>query len=179
MEIVQKVSKCNGRLRAHKSKCLHELNSVSIPTLTLLLDSSFEKGFYSHPDMDLYSQKASLIRKDSDSGEMNDLVNLMTETLHMAKDNIQMPPAAFKEFRLNKRYRDTLMLHGRALEEQEDISFQDLAPNNLTVQEKFRRMIEALRTDVLQGLGVKVLEEAYNIMDEEDDNLKELFDPIS
>ncbi|XP_077133061.1 serine/threonine-protein kinase Nek4 isoform X2 [Ranitomeya variabilis] len=112
-------------------------------------------------------------RKDSDSGEMNDLVNLMTETLHMEKDNIQMPPAAFKEFRLNKRYRDTLMLHGRALEEQEDISFQDLAPDNLTVQEKFRRMIEALRTDVLQGLGVKVLEEAYNIMDEEDDNLKE------
>ncbi|XP_073430406.1 serine/threonine-protein kinase Nek4 [Dendrobates tinctorius] len=112
-------------------------------------------------------------RKDSDSGEMNDLVNLMTQTLHMEKDNIQMPPAAFKEFRLNKRYRDTLMLHGRAPEEQEDISFQDLAPDNLTVQEKFRRMIEALRTDVLQGLGVKVLEEAYNIMDEEDDHLKE------
>ncbi|KAM4021585.1 serine/threonine-protein kinase Nek4 isoform 2-T2 [Anomaloglossus baeobatrachus] len=111
-------------------------------------------------------------RKDSDSGEMNDLVNLMTETLHMEKDNVQMPPAAFKEFRLNKRYRDTLMLHGRKSEEQEEISLEDLAPD-LTVQDKFRRGIEVMRTEVVQGLGVKVLEEVYNIMDEEDDDLKE------
>ncbi|XP_040263649.1 serine/threonine-protein kinase Nek4 [Bufo bufo] len=113
-------------------------------------------------------------RKYSDSGEMNDLVNLMTQTLHMEKDDGQMPQAACKEFRLNKRYRDTLMLHKRTSEEQEDICFQDLALDNLTVPEKFRRMIEALRTDVVQGLGIKVLEAVYNVMDEDDDYLKEL-----
>lgn len=113
-------------------------------------------------------------RKDSDSGEMNDLVNLMTQTLHIEEDNSQMPPAACKEFRLGKRYRDTLMLHGRTSEEQEDVSLQDLALDNLTVPEKFRRMIEVLRADVVQGLGVKVLEEVYNVMEEEDDKLKEL-----
>lgn len=58
---------------------------------------------------------------------MNDLVNLMTQTLHIEEDNSQMPPAACKEFRLGKRYRDTLMLHGRTSEEQEDVSLQDLA----------------------------------------------------
>ncbi|KAG9465845.1 hypothetical protein GDO78_017655 [Eleutherodactylus coqui] len=100
------------------------------------------------------------VRKNSDSGEMNDLVNLMTQTLHMEK-----------EFRVHKRYRDTFMLHGRTADEQEDIC---LALDNLTVPEKFRRMIEALRAEVVQGLGVKVLEEVYNAMDEEDDNLREL-----
>ncbi|KAM3915087.1 serine/threonine-protein kinase Nek4 [Leptodactylus fuscus] len=113
-------------------------------------------------------------RKYSDSGEMNDLVNLMTQTLHMERDEGQMPPAVCKEFRLNRRYRDTFMLHKRTSEEQEEISFEDLALDNLTVPEKFRRMIEALRRDVLQELGVKVLEEVYNVMDEQDDNVREL-----
>ncbi|XP_069823229.1 serine/threonine-protein kinase Nek4 isoform X1 [Dendropsophus ebraccatus] len=120
------------------------------------------------------SEGDSKERKNSDSGEMNDLVDLMTQTLHMEKDDNPMPPAVCKEFRLNKRYRDTLKLHGRISEEQEDVCLQDLAPDNLTAPEKFRRMVEALRTDVLQGLGVKVLEEVYNIMEEEDDKLREL-----
>ncbi|XP_075689921.1 serine/threonine-protein kinase Nek4 isoform X1 [Rhinoderma darwinii] len=137
-------------------------------------------GFYAEDDLSSSTNSTDKSegdfkeRKNSDSGEMNDLVNLMTETLHMEKDDSQMPPAACKEFRLNKKYRDTLMLHGRTSEEQEDICFQDLALDNLTVPEKFRRMIEALRTDVVKGLGVKVLEEVYNVMDEEDENLREL-----
>ncbi|XP_075039202.1 serine/threonine-protein kinase Nek4 [Mixophyes fleayi] len=113
-------------------------------------------------------------RKYSDSGEMNDLVSLMTQTLHMEKDKGQIPPAACNEFRLHRRYRDTLMLHGRASEEQEDIGFQDFPSENVTVPEKFRRMIEALRADVVHGLGVKVLEQVYDVMNEGDDRQREL-----
>ncbi|XP_056380151.1 serine/threonine-protein kinase Nek4 isoform X2 [Hyla sarda] len=120
------------------------------------------------------SEGDSKERKNSDSGEMNDLVNLMTQTLHMEKDDGQMPPAVCKEFKINRRYKDTLRLHGKTSEEQEDVVFQDLALDNLTVPEKFRRMIEALRTDVVQELGVKVLEEVYNVMEEEDEKLREL-----
>ncbi|XP_018417978.1 PREDICTED: serine/threonine-protein kinase Nek4 [Nanorana parkeri] len=113
-------------------------------------------------------------RKSSDSGDMNDLVDLMTQTLYMEKDKSQLSPAACKEFRIHRKYRDTLMLHGRAHEDQEDIFFQDIPSDNLTVPQKFRRMIEALRADVVKGLGVKVLEQVYDIMDEEDDRQKEL-----
>lgn len=41
----------------------------------------------------------------------------------------------------------------------------------LSVPAKIRRMVEILRSDVVQGLGVKLLEKAYSIM-EEDDELK-------
>ncbi|KAG8429975.1 hypothetical protein GDO86_018729 [Hymenochirus boettgeri] len=41
--------------------------------------------------------------------------------------------------------------------------------SNVTVPEKFRRMVESLRADVVQGVGVKVLERVYDIMEREDD----------
>ncbi|KAM9324456.1 serine/threonine-protein kinase Nek4 [Gastrophryne carolinensis] len=113
-------------------------------------------------------------RKSSDSGDMNDLVDLMTQTLHMEKDKEPVSSAYSNEFRLHRKYRDTLMLHGRSDESQEDIWFQDLPSDNLTVPQKFRRMIEALRADVVQGLGMKLLEQVYDVMDQEDDRLKEL-----
>ncbi|XP_068107973.1 serine/threonine-protein kinase Nek4 [Hyperolius riggenbachi] len=114
-------------------------------------------------------------RKGSDSGDMNDLVDLMTQTLHMEKDRGPVPSAAAcGEFRLRGKYRDTLMLHGRLDEDQEDLAFPDLPSDNLTVPQKFRRMVEALRADVVQGLGVKVLEQVYDVMDEEDDRKKEV-----
>ncbi|XP_077308326.1 serine/threonine-protein kinase Nek4 isoform X2 [Lithobates pipiens] len=113
-------------------------------------------------------------RKSSDSGDMNDLVDLMTQTLHMEKDRGQQSPGPRDEFRIHRKYRDTLMLHGRADEGQADVFFQDIPSDSLTVPQKFRRMIEALRTDVLKGLGVKVLEQVYDVMDEEDDRRKEL-----
>ncbi|KAG8556792.1 hypothetical protein GDO81_018208 [Engystomops pustulosus] len=147
---------------------LHEKRSHSVPGL-------FADNDLSSSTNSLDGSKGNCTEsKNSDSGEMNDLVNLMTQTLHMEKDDSQMPPAACKEFRLHRKYRDTLMLHGRTPEEQEDLCFQDLAFDNVTVPERFRRMIEALRTDVVKGLGVKVLEEAYNVMEEKDEDLREL-----
>ncbi|CAH2313297.1 serine threonine- kinase Nek4 isoform X1 [Pelobates cultripes] len=120
------------------------------------------------------SEKSEGDLKDgkSDSNEMQDLVQLMTQTLHMEKD--QMPLIPCREFRLHRKYRDTLRLHGKSAGVVEEICFGDIPQDNLSAPEKFRRMIEALRTDVVQGLGVKLLEEVYDIMEEEDDTKKEV-----
>lgn len=66
------------------------------------------------------------LRKSSDSGDMNDLVDLMTQTLHMEKDRGQLSLGPRDEFRIHRKYRDTLMLHGRADEGQADVFFQDI-----------------------------------------------------
>ncbi|KAM8930963.1 serine/threonine-protein kinase Nek4 [Pelodytes ibericus] len=107
-----------------------------------------------------------------DSNEMQDLVQLMTQTLHMEKD--QKPLILYSEFKLHRKYRDTLILHGKSAGEVADICPQDIPPDHMTAPEKFRRMIEALRTDVVQALGVKLLEEVYDIMEEEDDIRREV-----
>lgn len=39
---------------------------------------------------------------------------------------------------------------------------------------KIRRAIEHLRTDVVKGLGVKLLDKVLEIMEEEDDNKREV-----
>lgn len=39
---------------------------------------------------------------------------------------------------------------------------------------KIRRAIEQLRTDVVKGLGVKLLDKVLEIMEEEDDTKKEV-----
>lgn len=44
----------------------------------------------------------------------------------------------------------------------------------LSVPEKIRRMVEILRSDVVQGLGVKLLEKAYSIMEEDDEVKREV-----
>ncbi|XP_069062164.1 serine/threonine-protein kinase Nek4 isoform X1 [Pleurodeles waltl] len=104
----------------------------------------------------------------SDSSEMHDLVELMTQTLKMeVKDRDEAHPAPLCEFKLHRKYRDTLILHGKAAYEPQEFIFNDFPPG--TVSEKVQRTIEALRRDVVQGLGVKLLEKVYDIMNEEDE----------
>ncbi|XP_078065921.1 serine/threonine-protein kinase Nek4 isoform X2 [Mustelus asterias] len=106
-----------------------------------------------------------------DSNEMHDLVKLMTRTLTMdSKDaNRENPtPAPTPEFKLQQKYRDTLILHGKAKEDPEDFCFNDFRTEVLSVPEKIKRTIQALRTDVIKGLGVKLLEKVYNIMEDDD-----------
>ncbi|XP_075431111.1 serine/threonine-protein kinase Nek4 isoform X2 [Ascaphus truei] len=111
-----------------------------------------------------------------DSNEMHDLVQLMTQTLHLEKDRgeMLMAPCGGLEFKVHRKYRDTLILHGKAAEEPDAFCFNDFPSDNLTVPEKFRRMIEALRADVVQGLGVKLLHKVYDIIEEDDDMKREL-----
>ncbi|XP_030898844.2 serine/threonine-protein kinase Nek4 isoform X4 [Melopsittacus undulatus] len=135
-------------------------------------------------DDELSSSTSSTDKSDGDSkerksnmNEMNDLVQLMTWTLKMdSKENpvncATSTPAP--EFKLHRKYRDTLILHGKSPGESEEFKFEDISSDMLSVPNKIRRMVEILRSDVVQGLGVKLLEKVYNIMEEEDEAKREL-----
>ncbi|KAM4613053.1 serine/threonine-protein kinase Nek4 isoform 2-T2 [Polymixia lowei] len=118
----------------------------------------------------------------SESTDMQDLVQMMTQTLRMdGRDGVseldggRFGSTALPEFKLNRKYRDTLVLHGKAGEKEEDFSFSEL-PIGLSSSgpAKVRRAIEHLRTDVVKGLGVKLLDRVLDIMEEEDDDKREL-----
>ncbi|NXU71164.1 NEK4 kinase, partial [Oreotrochilus melanogaster] len=135
-------------------------------------------------DDDLSSSTSSTDKSDGDSkerkssmNEMNDLVQLMTRTLKMdSKENsehcVSSHPAP--EFKLHRKYRDTLILHGKSPDESKELKFEDIPSDILSVPDKIRRMVEILRSDVVQGLGVQLLEKVYSIMEEEDELKREL-----
>ncbi|KAF1488169.1 Serine/threonine-protein kinase Nek4, partial [Eudyptula minor novaehollandiae] len=135
-------------------------------------------------DDELSSSTSSTDKSDGDSrekkssvNEMNDLVQLMTWTLKMAsKENseycVTSTPAP--EFKLHRKYRDTLILHGKSPDESEELKFEDISSGMLSVPDKIRRMVEILRSDVVQGLGVKLLEKVYSIMEEDNEVKREL-----
>ncbi|XP_044879564.1 serine/threonine-protein kinase Nek4 isoform X2 [Mauremys mutica] len=135
-------------------------------------------------DDELSSSTSSTDKSDGDSkegksntNEMNDLVQLMTQTLKMdSKENCEHPsiltPAS--EFKLHRKYRDTLILHGKVSNEPEKFKFEEFPSDVLSGPEKIRRMVEILRSDVVQGLGVKLLEKVYDLMEEDDELKREL-----
>ncbi|XP_041080092.1 serine/threonine-protein kinase Nek4-like isoform X2 [Polyodon spathula] len=114
----------------------------------------------------------------NDSSEMQDLVQLMTQTLRMdSRDPHDMgphvAPPLIPEFKLNRKYRDTLILHGKAKEEQEDFQFSEF-PSDTSVTAKIRRTIESVRTNAVKGLGVALLDKVLEIMEEDDEHRREL-----
>ncbi|XP_075288451.1 serine/threonine-protein kinase Nek4 isoform X2 [Opisthocomus hoazin] len=135
-------------------------------------------------DDELSSSTSSTDKSDGDSkekkssmNEMNDLVQLMTQTLKMdSKENseycVTSTPAP--EFKLHRKYRDTLLLHGKSPGESEELKFEEIPSDILSVSDKIRRMVEILRSDVVKGLGVKLLEKVYSIMEEDDEVKREL-----
>ncbi|XP_053152792.1 serine/threonine-protein kinase Nek4 isoform X2 [Hemicordylus capensis] len=134
---------------------------------------------------ELNSSTSSTEKSDGDSkegktntNEMNDLVQLMTQTLKMDnKENCSQSaiPAPESQFRLNRKYRDTLILHGKASEDPDEFQFQEFPSDVLSGPEKVKRLVEILRADVVQGLGVKLLEKVYDVMEEEDEQKRELY----
>ncbi|KAM7170671.1 serine/threonine-protein kinase Nek4 isoform 2-T2 [Macrochelys suwanniensis] len=153
--------------------------SSSDPTI-----SQKKKLIHCQSDDELSSSTSSTDKSDGDSkegksntNEMNDLVQLMTQTLKMdSKENCEHPsiltPAS--EFKLHRKYRDTLILHGKVSNEPEKFKFEEFPSDVLSGPEKIRRMVEILRSDVVQGLGVKLLEKVYDIMEEDDELKREL-----
>uniref|UniRef100_A0A4W5MFZ1 Serine/threonine-protein kinase Nek4 n=1 Tax=Hucho hucho TaxID=62062 RepID=A0A4W5MFZ1_9TELE len=108
----------------------------------------------------------------SESSDMQDLVQMMTQTLRMdGIDTVRSIPLA--EFKLNRKYRDTLMLHGKAREEQE-FHFSELSTGTTSGPAKILRAIEHLKTDVVKGLGVKLLDRVLDIMEDDDEDKREL-----
>uniref|UniRef100_A0A0B8RQ72 Serine/threonine-protein kinase Nek4 n=1 Tax=Philothamnus irregularis TaxID=1899461 RepID=A0A0B8RQ72_9SAUR len=131
---------------------------------------------------ELSSSTSSTEKSDGDykerkSNEMNDLLQLMTQTLKM--DNIESysqftMPTPDSQFRLNRKYRDTLILHGKAAEEPDEFQFQELPSDVKSGPQNIRRLVEILRADVVQGIGVKLLEKVCDAMEEEDEQKREL-----
>ncbi|CAF96802.1 unnamed protein product [Tetraodon nigroviridis] len=87
------------------------------------------------------------------------------------KDSLGL--TALPEFRLNREYRDTLVLHGKSQEEAEHLSLGQIPLGSTSGPAKIRRAIEHLRTDVVKGLGIKLLDKILEIMEEEDDHKRE------
>ncbi|NXC43239.1 NEK4 kinase, partial [Penelope pileata] len=135
-------------------------------------------------DDELSSSTSSTDKSDGDSkekkssmSEVNDLVQLMTWTLKMnSKESSEhcatLTPSP--QFKLHRKYQDTLILHGKSPDESEEFKFEEIPSDILSGPEKIRRMVEVLRSDVVQGLGVKLLERVYSIMEEEDEVKREL-----
>lgn len=108
---------------------------------------------------------------------MSDLVQLMTQTLKLdSKENCEdLPvPDPVSEFKLHRKYRDTLILHGKVAEQTEELHFKELPLAIIPGSEKIRRIVEILRADVVQGLGIQLLEQVYELLEEEDELKREV-----
>ncbi|NXG53279.1 NEK4 kinase, partial [Psilopogon haemacephalus] len=165
--------------KSHMEKHVKVAPSSSEPSI-----SQRKRETHCMSDDELSSSTSSTDKSDGDSKErkssvheMNDLVQLMTQTLKMdSKENSEycVTSAPPPEFKLHRKYRDTLILHGKSPDESEELKLERISSDMLSVPEKMRRMVEILRADVVQGLGVKLLEKAYSIMEEDDEVKKEL-----
>ncbi|XP_047701678.1 serine/threonine-protein kinase Nek4 isoform X3 [Prionailurus viverrinus] len=133
---------------------------------------------------ELSSSTSSTDKSDGDSkeqkghtNEMSDLVQLMTQTLKLdPKESCEdlLVPDPVSEFKLHRKYRDTLILHGKVAEEAEELHFKELPSAIMPGSEKIRRIVEVLRTDVIQGLGIQLLEQVYDLLEEEDEVEREI-----
>ncbi|XP_061910731.1 serine/threonine-protein kinase Nek4 isoform X4 [Entelurus aequoreus] len=112
--------------------------------------------------------------RKAESKDMQDLVHMMTQTLRMVSEDRELGSTALPEFKLNRKYRDTLVLHGKARQEAENLSLGEIPLGSSSGPAKIRRAIELLRTDVVKGLGVKLLDKVLEIMEEEDDIKREV-----
>ncbi|XP_057888254.1 serine/threonine-protein kinase Nek4 isoform X2 [Melospiza georgiana] len=171
----------NGAAVEAKSRvenCVKVPQSSSDPSI-----SQRKREAHCLSDDELSSSTSSTDKSDGDSkekksmNEMNDLVQLMTWTLKMdSKENseccVTSTPAP--EFKLHRKYQDTLILHGKSLDESEELKMEEIPSDMSLVPFKIRRMVEILRSDVVQGLGVKLLEKVYRIMEEDDEAKREL-----
>uniref|UniRef100_A0A8C7EX18 Serine/threonine-protein kinase Nek4 n=1 Tax=Neovison vison TaxID=452646 RepID=A0A8C7EX18_NEOVI len=138
---------------------------------------------------ELSSSTSSTDKSDGDSkerkghtNEMSDLVQLMTQTLKLeSKESYEdlLFPEPVSEFKLHRKYRDTLILHGKVAEEAEDLHFKELPSAVMPGSEKIRRIVEVLRADVIQGLGIQLLEQVYDLLEEEDELEREVSVPLA
>uniref|UniRef100_A0A8C6SDE8 Uncharacterized protein n=1 Tax=Neogobius melanostomus TaxID=47308 RepID=A0A8C6SDE8_9GOBI len=112
-------------------------------------------------------------KERKESSDMQDLVQMMTQTLRMDGGDAE-GSRDLQEFRLNRRYRDTLLLHGKTRQEPKDLSLSHINMETTSGPAKVRRAVEQLRTDALKGLGVKLLDKVLEIMEEEDETKREV-----
>ncbi|KAM8868503.1 serine/threonine-protein kinase Nek4 [Synchiropus picturatus] len=112
--------------------------------------------------------------RKTESTEMQDLVQMMTQTLSMNGghdvNKEGFGSVVLPEFKLNRKYRDTLALHGKACSQTDGVSLSEIPKGFPSRPAKIRLAVEKLRTDVLKGLGVKLLDRVLEIMEEEEED---------
>ncbi|XP_061778632.1 serine/threonine-protein kinase Nek4 isoform X2 [Nerophis ophidion] len=138
-----------------------------------MLEQRMDKECNSSTSSTEHSEGDGRERK-AESKDMQDLVHMMTQTLRMVSEDRELGSSALPEFKLNRKYRDTLVLHGKARQEAENLSLGEIPLGSSSGPAKIRRAIEILRTDVVKGLGVKLLDKVLEIMEEEDDIKREV-----
>lgn len=74
-----------------------------------------------------------VLYRKTESSDMHDLVHMMTETLGMGvpdggheMDKSRFNSTPLPEFKLNRKYRDTLVLHGKGQEEPKNLSLGEI-----------------------------------------------------
>uniref|UniRef100_A0A8C9QC78 Serine/threonine-protein kinase Nek4 n=1 Tax=Spermophilus dauricus TaxID=99837 RepID=A0A8C9QC78_SPEDA len=149
-----------------------------------LLRGKERKMIHCLSEDELSSSTSSTDKSDGDSregkshtNEMSDLVQLMTETLKLdSKESCEdlALPNPVSEFKLHRKYRDTLVLHGKVAQETEELQFKELPSAIMPGSEKIRRIVEVLREDVIRGLGVQLLEQVYDLLEEENELEREV-----
>ncbi|XP_043978294.1 serine/threonine-protein kinase Nek4 isoform X2 [Gambusia affinis] len=156
---------------------------------SIIDSSSKDRLMEQRSDEDEYSSSTSSTERSegdcrerkTESSDMHDLVHMMTQTLRMDVGDAgrelgkgRLDSTAMPEFKLNRKYRDTLVLHGKARDEAGNLSLGEIPTGATSGPAKVRRAIERLRTDVVKGLGVKLLDKVLEIMEEEDEVKREL-----
>nr|XP_012627012.1 serine/threonine-protein kinase Nek4 isoform X2 [Microcebus murinus] len=165
------------------ARCLSSDCSIVQVHHTLLKEKE-RKPIHFLSEDELNSSTSSTDKSDGDSkegkghtNEMSALVQLMTQTLKLDSkescDDLPVPNPV-SEFKLHRKYRDTLILHGKVAEEADDLHFEELPSANMPGSEKIKRIVEVLRADVIQGLGVQLLEQVYDLLEEEDELEREV-----
>ncbi|XP_075864527.1 serine/threonine-protein kinase Nek4 isoform X5 [Microcebus murinus] len=165
------------------ARCLSSDCSIVQVHHTLLKEKE-RKPIHFLSEDELSSSTSSTDKSDGDSkegkghtNEMSALVQLMTQTLKLdskeSYDDLPVPNPV-SEFKLHRKYRDTLILHGKVAEEADDLHFEELPSANMPGSEKIKRIVEVLRADVIQGLGVQLLEQVYDLLEEEDELEREV-----
>lgn len=67
-----------------------------------------------------------------------------------------------------------VIFHRKVAEEAEELHLKKLFSAIMPGSEKIRRIVEVLRADVIRGLGIQLLEQVYDILEEEDELEREV-----
>uniref|UniRef100_A0A3P8SAH1 Serine/threonine-protein kinase Nek4 n=1 Tax=Amphiprion percula TaxID=161767 RepID=A0A3P8SAH1_AMPPE len=170
-----KTEHCNPPVTRTVSDSITECNSKQ----DKLLEQRSDEDECSSSTSSTERSEGDCRERKTELSDIHDLVNMMTQTLRMEVGVTEVDKSGFgstalPEFKLNRKYRDTLVLHGKARDEAENLSLGEIPKGSTSGPAKIRRAIEHLRTDVVKGLGVKLLDKVLEIMEEEDDVKREL-----
>lgn len=126
---VQLVDQLHGALRGRLQRGVRGVSNINILYIHISLIE--REQINEAPNMPLLLLSLVFDSK-CETSEMQDLVQMMTRTLRMdardvarEQESSRCNSATLPEFKLNRKYRDTLMLHGKSTEGEHDFHLGD------------------------------------------------------